>query len=138
VRFRLDHADGTPDFYDGVPGLAAMRLVEFAGMTEQMSEQNVPVSEQVRMFKEMFEFVLTEDSAERFLARMSDKNDPIDFEQINDLMPWIMEQYGMRPTQPSSLSSNGSESPDSGTSSTPGVPNVELISTPSLPIASST
>ena len=41
---------------------------------------------------------------------------PIGFRQVSQLLPWLMEVYGLRPTQASSGSSDGSN--DASTSST--------------------
>lgn len=47
--------------------------------------------------------------------------EPIDAEQVMDIVRWVMEQYTGRPTKPSSTSSGGSETDDAGTSSTVGL-----------------
>lgn len=74
---------------------------------------------------EVFDAVLTEASAKRFRQRVTSKEEPIDVEQLVDIMLWLLEEYGLRPTQPSSDSSNGALSVTSGTLSTAGAPAVE-------------
>jgi hypothetical protein len=74
---------------------------------------------------EVFDAVLTETSAKRFRQRVTSKEEPIDVEQLVDIMLWLLEEYGLRPTQPSSDSSNGALSVTSGTLSTAGAPAVE-------------
>lgn len=136
VKFNIDKADGTKDIFEGISDLPALLLVEFAGMTETLSQSSI--SDQPKVFKTLFELVLTEDSAARFIGRMKDKKNPISLTQITEIMPWIMEQYGMRPTQPSSNSSAGSESQDGGTSLTENAPQPALTSVPSPASDSST
>lgn len=131
VRFRLDHANGEEDYFEGVPDLPALLLVEFAGTMEEISKTQ-DLAQQSKMFTSLFELVLLEDSATRFIERMGNKADPISLMQINDIMPWIMEQYGMRPTMPSENSSDGSAPQESGTSSTESSSPAELTSPPSL------
>jgi hypothetical protein len=138
VRFKIRKtADGDEyDSFDGVPGLPAMLLVEFASLAESLSEANV--LNQPKIFSALFELVLTESSAARFLERMSSRAEPIELDQINDIMPWLMERYGLRPTEPSSDSSTGSESQDGGTNLTADAPPPALTSVSSAPSASST
>lgn len=136
VTFNIDHSEtagGGPDRFDGVQDLPALLLVEFVGTLDQINDTDM--AQQPDLFKSIFELVLAEDSATRFIARMGDKNDPISLTQIMDIMPWVMEQYGMRPTQPSSDSSSGSESQDGGTNSTDSAPlpvSTSELSTPSV------
>lgn len=82
------------------------------------------------------DLVLLTDSYERLHARFSDKTKPVDVDQMADIIMWLLEQYGLRPTQQSSDSSDGQPSPEPGTSSTANSPAEESTSELSLPIAS--
>jgi hypothetical protein len=132
VRFKIDHVGGPmkgqPEFFTGVPLMPALDLVEFAALSEKMSE-SAAVDEAT--FTSLVKLCLTDEdgSADRFISRMRDKSDPIGFTQLMDILPWLMEQYGMRPQTPSALSSSGEPSPDGGTNSTPSIT--------SLPVATS-
>lgn len=130
IRFKI-----APDVFQCAPGLPVLSLIEFASLAEKL--ENAPTDEYASMFDILFGIVLTEDSFDRFRARLGFKKNPddpdevdlskkypIDFEHLNDLIPWILEKYGMRPTEPSSDSSTGSESPDGGTNSTATAPAV--------------
>ncbi len=112
VRFRIDD-----DVFEGLPDLPAMLLVEFASAMAKLDE-TTDIKDQPKVFRDLFNMVLTDESAARFIERMSSKTEPISIAQIDQIMPWIMEQYGMRPTEPSSDSSTGSESPGVGTNLT--------------------
>lgn len=68
--------------------------------------------------KGALELALLPDSYERFAARLADKANPIDDDQMADVILWLLEAYGLRPTQPSQPSSDGQQSPASGMSST--------------------
>ncbi len=70
------------------------------------------------MLKHALSLVLLPDSYKRFTARLKDHANPIDDDQMGDVLLWLLEEYGMRPTQPSQPSSDGPASPESGTSST--------------------
>lgn len=69
---------------------------------------------------EILDIVLLPESAERFAARMVDPQNPISMEQIGQIIEWLVEEYGGRPTTPSA---NSLPSPTgTGTSSTDGAP----------------
>lgn len=82
------------------------------------------------------ELVLLPDSYKLIRDRMKDLTNPIDLDQMADIVLWLMDEYGLRPTQPPSDSSDGSPSPESGTSSTENTQPEESTSELSLPIAS--
>jgi len=86
--------------------------------------------------KHALSLVLLPDSYERFAARLKDHANPIDDDQMGDVVLWLLEEYGMRPTQPSQPSSDGPASPESGTSSTESTQPEESTSQPSPQTAS--
>jgi hypothetical protein len=129
VQFKIDD-----DVFHGVPNLPATALVEFASVAETIdADSNVP---EISVFTKMFEILLTPTSAERFIERMSSPTEPISLAQIQDILPWIMEEFGMRPTSPSPDSSAGSESPGDGTRSTGSALAVVSTLNPSPPTGS--
>lgn len=111
VKFKVDD-----DIFVGVVNIPANDLMEFAKLFDGMSESDI-IADPVA-FNTMFRLVLRDESATRFLERMGSKTEPISMTQIMRIMPWIMEQYGFRPTEPSPNSSGGSPSLGDGTSST--------------------
>lgn len=88
------------------------------------------------MLKQALQLALLDESWQRFAARLADKERPIDDDQMSDVVLWLLEEYGLRPTQPSQDSSDGSASPESGTSSTANTPPAESTSATSQPTAS--
>lgn len=54
---------------------------------------------------EFFDEILLDGSAARFRARVDDKKKPIGMQQMMNIIEWLLEEYGLRPTQPSSDSS---------------------------------
>jgi hypothetical protein len=76
----------------------------------------------------MMSLVLEQPSADLFFARMSDKTRPISMPQMMKVVSYLMEAYGMVPTQPSSSSSPGPASPPTGTSSTANLSPLGLTS----------
>ena len=62
--------------------------------------------------------VLLPESNALFQKRLEDLENPIGLEQAGSVIEWLLEHYGMRPTEPSSDSSTGPVSPASGTNST--------------------
>jgi hypothetical protein len=86
------------------------------------------IAEQLGLLKQALELALLPESWQRFSARLADKAHPIDDDQMSDVMLWLLEEYGMRPTQPSPSSSDGPASPESGTPSTESTPPEESTS----------
>lgn len=70
------------------------------------------------LLKGALALALLPESYDRFANRLKDKANPIDDDQMADVILWLLEAYGLRPTQPSQPSSDGPASPESGTSST--------------------
>ena len=74
---------------------------------------------QFEKMKEFFDAILSEDEAGRLRERMrKGAAKPVGKRLLVDVMPWLMEVYGLRPTQESSESADGSD--DTGTSLTGG------------------
>lgn len=130
VEFRIDD-----DMFFAFPALPARVLVEFA-MTFDGVNQETPADKQMDAMLSILERALQPDSYKRFAARVEDREKPIDLEQINDIMEWMLGEYGLRPTPLSEPSSTGSPSPDSGTSLTGNTPVVESTSSTSPSISS--
>jgi hypothetical protein len=110
-------------------------FAEFVTLYNSTAETET-YQQQHDLLKRALELALMPDSWERFAARLSDKTRPIDDDQMSDVVLWLLEQYGLRPTEPSSPSSDGPASPESGTSSTENSQPEESTSPPSQPTAS--
>lgn len=80
--------------------------------------------------------VLLPASRDLFQERLGSLEKPITLEQASDVIMWLLEHYGARPTQPSSPSSDGPPSPVSGTSLTDAVPQTVSIPATFQPTAS--
>lgn len=128
--------DIAPDTFHAVTAMPADVLVKFASRLADPA--SLPIDEQFQLYKDVLEELLLPDSFARFVQRMGDKANPIDTEQLDAVTTWLFEQYGMRPTQPSSPSPDGPPSPEPGTGSTESTPVEVSISEPSLLSASST
>ena len=88
------------------------------------------------LLKHALNLALLPESWQRFTDRLKDKTHPIDDDQMSDVVMWLLEEYGMRPTRPSQPSSDGSASPEPGTSSTENTQPAESTSVTSEPTAS--
>jgi hypothetical protein len=86
--------------------------------------------ERLRVVAGFLDAVLTSESAERFSQRMRTGDNPIDLATAAQVMAFLMEEYGGRPTVPSSASSDGLSGTD-GAPSTSGVSPVESTPSPS-------
>lgn len=75
--------------------------------------------EGVEPILEFFDAILFDQSAARLRERAKSKTEPIGLAHLMPIINWLLEAYGLRPTQPSENSS-GSPS-ETGTSLTDGV-----------------
>ena len=123
-----------PDTFRAYPAIAADVLISYVGKMADYADRSA--ADQMNVYKDVLKDLLEPDSYARFVARMADRENPIDPGQLDDVTSWLFEQYGMRPTQPSSPSPVGLPSPEPGTGSTANTPVEVSISEPSLPIAS--
>lgn len=130
VTFRIDD-----DVFHAARGVPAEVLMDFATQFSGMG-LNTPVDEQLKAFRGVFELVLLPESLERFTARMRDRENPIEIDQCEEIITWLMERYGLRPTELPSSSLDGQESPATGTTSTGTTQGAELISAASPSIGS--
>lgn len=128
IYFTLDD-----ERFDAAPAIPGETLAEFATRFSGEDETSRPPMEQVQAYLSALELVLVPESYARFRARLSDRERPVELDQATDVILWLMEQYGQRPTQPSSPSSDGRPVPEPGTSSTDPVRPVGATSGP-LPL----
>lgn len=123
LQFRIDD-----DIFDATPTVPAETMIEFAeSMTSADPTQMAP-KEMVGLLRGVIEVVLLEESLARFKARMKDKANPIDMEQLDGIVSWLFEEYGMRPTNESSSSSAGDSPVVPGITSMVTLPDVASIS----------
>lgn len=119
-RKAIYFTNGPEERYDCVPALGLPSMQEISKLADGFT-----IDTAVDHFVAFFNTVLQPESAVRFEAKMrEDKKDPIDQDQALAMMYWVLEQYGVRPTQPSSVSSDGSPTDDGGTPSEVGVSEV--------------
>lgn len=89
-------------------------------------------TDRILMLGDFLDLIILPEDAERFAARLGDPTHPITMNKFGEIIEWMLEEYGVRPTQPSSSSANGS-SPNlnGGADSTGGV-----LPAPSIPVSS--
>ena len=130
VLFRIDD-----DVFEAAPALPAETLSEFAAQFGTVGESE-SAHERFQVMTSALELVLLPDSYTRFRERLRDRAQPIEIDQLSDCLVWLLEQYGLRPTQPSYSLSDGLPDPASGTSSMDAAQPTVSTLLPSQPIAS--
>jgi hypothetical protein len=104
------------DVFEAAPALPGKTLTEFAKRFSDIAETDL--SDRLDIFADALGMVLLPDSNAVFQKRFEDLANPIQLEQASDVITWLLEQYGLRPTRPSSPSPTGPPNPEPGTSST--------------------
>jgi len=128
VQFRIGD-----DLFTGkveIPTMVAMRFAAKASRTVDSMDGEFN-DEGIQQTIDLIRMMLVKDSADLLIERLDDDTNPVGMETFMKLVPWLMEQYGMRPTTPSSDSQDGSQNQDGGTNSTESLPLTELTSSPS-------
>jgi len=126
IEFQIDQ-----DIFRCHPRLPAQTLIDFTLEVEKIGDEMT--SEQgINTMIGTLKMVLVPDSYRLFHDRMSNALDPIELDQANEIIQWIMSEYGLRPTEQPGDSSSGPSSQEPGTSLTDGSPAKELISSGSM------
>lgn len=123
VQFKLDG-----DIFTGVRDIPAVKAMEFSGHADKMTRNDVAMEERIAGFIDILRLLLVPDSADLFIKRLTDPDNPIGVQTMLKIVPWLFEQYSLRPTTPDSDSSAGSGNPESGTSSTVSTSGAESTS----------
>lgn len=111
------------DLFTAAPALPGETLVQFVSRFSGDEGTDRTPAEQLNEWREALELVLLPESYELFVSRMRDRARPIEVDQMSDVIVWLLEQYGLRPTQPSSPSVPGLDVPEPGTNSMAPVPH---------------
>lgn len=111
------------DLFQAAPELPLGLLEDLAKLRNVSEEVEKHGIESIYM---ILDSLLFDESAALLRRRASDKKKPVGVKQVMELIPWLLEEYGLRPTQPSSPSLNGSDGEKTGTSSTGGRSLAEL------------
>jgi hypothetical protein len=118
--------DIAPDTFRAAPAIPAGVMIDAAAKMDGI--EKATLEEQGAAFSDVLKMCLDEESFERFEARMHDRESPIDLPQVMEVVMWLFEEYGLRPTTPSAPSSDSPSDQGSGTTLTDAPPSVELIS----------
>jgi hypothetical protein len=131
LLFRIDD-----DVFEAARVLPGKTLARFASRFSDI--ETATVDKQLDAFADALSMVLLPESNSRFQKRLEDLENPIGLEQASNVITWLLEHYGIRPTQPSSPSSTGPASPASGTNLTDAAQPQASIPATFQPTASST
>lgn len=115
------------DRFDCVKALSPKKLQEFVAASRGTATDESNVVDRVI---NAMKFIVVQAQFPRFVELLDDDEDPIDVEQLLDIIGWAVETYGVRPTVASSNSSTTLATDDAGTSSTAGALPAESILSP--------
>lgn len=117
VQFKIDE-----DTFEAPHVLPIPTMQELARVTDKLKTAKTD-DETLEQVIGIFDVILLEESAKRMRERVASKEEPVDIEQLTDIMLWLLEVYSLRPTPASSPSSPGLLSETSGTPSADGAPS---------------
>lgn len=91
-RFRI-----APDVFFAAPDLPAAAYT----VALQISEAKNEIPSLIKLLFDFLDAVLDDESAQLIRARFNSKTNTIGFGTIMKVVNWLIEEYGLRPTQPS-------------------------------------
>ena len=112
IQFKIDD-----DVFECYPVIPVGTMLMFASKGQSVGDDPSPET-QMAVYEEMLRLVMQPESADLFIERMNSREKPVSTRQAQEVISWIMEQHGERPTEPSENSSDGSPSPADGTNMT--------------------
>lgn len=104
-QFRIDE-----DLFNAPAILSPVTLAKLAKLHTQMAQTDIgqDVEGTLRQVGHMFQLLLPGSSGKRFAERLLSEEEPIDLQrQAMPALYWLLEQYGLRPTELSSSSPTG-------------------------------
>lgn len=119
-RFRIND-----DIFECAPELPLSAMAQAAHFQLKMQDLRSDPDAALRPIFDFFNTIMLGDSFTRFRARFDDVTRPIGVRHILKIMPWIVEAYGLVPTQPPSSSSPSLDG--TGTTSTAGAQSAASI-----------
>lgn len=107
-------ADG--ETYECFSAVVPVTLQEMLKLSQEHLEEDFS------RIADFFDMCATPEVAGRIRARLTPGNPlPLDLYQSIQIVVWLIEEYGQRPTMPSVTSTDGSQTGENGISSTDGV-----------------
>lgn len=112
IFLRLDGEEYEGKSALGLPTLQAVQRIQ-----KKLSD---PQTDKIDIFRDMFAALLKKESAQRFMVKLEDEDEPVDPDQLQGMVAYLMERHALRPTEGPSESPSGSETVEPGTPSTDG------------------
>jgi len=117
IEFKIDD-----DVFRCHPRLPAQTLIDFTLEVEKLGDE-MTSQQGIETMIGTLKMVLVPDSYKLFHDRMSSMDRAIELGQANEIIQWIMGEYGLRPTESPEGSSSGPSAPESGMNSTASTPD---------------
>lgn len=102
VAFKIDN-----DTFEAPPAMPAMILMDYVKRFNGVDAENMDTEEQLTVMLDLLAVVLKPPSYTRFVERLKDLDEPIELDQIQTAIEYLMGKYGMRPIQQPSTSLPG-------------------------------
>lgn len=86
------------EIFTAVPTIPLARISELS----KLGTTSADGTKMTDGIQRIFSNILVPESYERFVAGLSSTENPIGISHVTRILPWLMEQYGLRPTEASS------------------------------------
>jgi len=95
-------------------------VAKLSGLVSAALSSTDDAEQAVASIRDVFGLFMFPESLDRFTDRLRSRTEPIGLPQIQNILPWLLEAYALRPTAQPSGSSNGSAPEGDSTSLTDG------------------
>jgi hypothetical protein len=117
---RFEYSIEPKEFYLNDDRYEAVAIMPFGLVAKVAGLKMDTNAETIDKILDFFGIILMDEYVDKFKAGTVSKTKPIGMPQVMGIINWLLEEYGLRPTQPSADSSSTSESADGSTPSTAG------------------
>lgn len=120
VKYHCIPAIGTEDLQQIAKVFKKRPTVVETG--DETADTLANIEAHMETMRQAFRLFLQPESYDDFLLKLKDRVDPVDVNQLTEIVGWVIGKYTKDPTEPSLTSSDTSPNDDDGSGSTAGVP----------------
>lgn len=88
IRFRVDD-----DVFEALPELPALDAILVTDLLNTFDSASITGRDRFDLIVKFVEIVMTTESAERFVARLTSRERPLGFNRLLEIMIWLVNRY---------------------------------------------
>ncbi len=112
------------EVFEAYPVMPPTQLQEMLNIIKRVrsvgTDDTDRAAKSFQMMEDFFQLILRDESYTRFQKKLQDKENGVQIDELMEVFQWLIERYGLRPSQSPNSSSDGSPSGVGGSSSMDG------------------